>query len=153
MIDSLVKGESFPLEDWRRDWIGLTNKWQSSRNLFPVKASGDALNISRWLYDKYLCSDNLQSLYMGSNYDEAANFVIFYVWHNLLMIISFPKFKRILLPWAFYQNNYVMSCLFHNGFLIYLSRRHCLGNDMSICHNLSFLLLCNTRVNLVLMST
>ncbi|XP_064993348.1 alpha-N-acetylglucosaminidase [Musa acuminata AAA Group] len=79
MIDSLVKGESFPLEDWRRDWIGLTNKWQSSRNLFPVKASGDALNISRWLYDKYLCSDNLQSLYMGSNYDEAANFVSFYV--------------------------------------------------------------------------
>ncbi|RZS11410.1 hypothetical protein BHM03_00042760 [Ensete ventricosum] len=73
MIDSLVKGESFPLEDWRRDWIGLTNKWQSSRNLFTVKASGDALNISRWLYDKYLFTDNLQSLYMGSNYHEAAN--------------------------------------------------------------------------------
>ncbi|CAL9075383.1 unnamed protein product [Musa textilis] len=54
MIDSLVKGENFPLEDWRRDWIGLTNKWQSSRNLFAVNASGDALNISRWLYDKYL---------------------------------------------------------------------------------------------------
>ncbi|KAG6514215.1 hypothetical protein ZIOFF_024560 [Zingiber officinale] len=63
MIDSLVKGESFPLEDWRRDWISLTNKWQESRNLFIVKAHGDALNISRWLYDKYLREDHSQSLY------------------------------------------------------------------------------------------
>ncbi|WOL12149.1 hypothetical protein Cni_G20914 [Canna indica] len=63
MVDSMVKGESFPLEEWRRDWIDLTNKWQSSQNLFAVKASGDALNISRWLYNKYLRTDDLQTLY------------------------------------------------------------------------------------------
>ncbi|XP_072977763.1 alpha-N-acetylglucosaminidase-like [Typha angustifolia] len=54
LLESMVKGESFPLEDWRREWIHLTNKWQSSRNIFTIKATGDALNISRWLYDKYL---------------------------------------------------------------------------------------------------
>lgn len=56
----MAKGVSFPLEDWRREWISLTNKWQSSRNILTVKATGDALNISRWLYDKYLRNANLR---------------------------------------------------------------------------------------------
>lgn len=60
---SLVKGESFPLENWRSEWISLTNKWQSSRKLFTVKASGDALNISRYLYDKYLQKAGSKSVF------------------------------------------------------------------------------------------
>lgn len=58
LLESMVRGESFPLEDWRKEWIALTNKWQSSRKVFPVKGSGDALNTSRWLFNKYLKSDS-----------------------------------------------------------------------------------------------
>ncbi|KAG1364032.1 putative Alpha-N-acetylglucosaminidase [Cocos nucifera] len=69
LLASMVKGESFPLEDWRREWISLTNKWQSSRKLFSVKASGDALNISRWLFDKYLRNANSKMAYDLVGYD------------------------------------------------------------------------------------
>ncbi|KAG9449509.1 hypothetical protein H6P81_009474 [Aristolochia fimbriata] len=54
LLQSMKKGERFPLKDWRREWIKLTNEWQSSRKRFQVKSSGDVLNISQWLYDKYL---------------------------------------------------------------------------------------------------
>uniref|UniRef100_A0A1D1YX15 Alpha-N-acetylglucosaminidase n=1 Tax=Anthurium amnicola TaxID=1678845 RepID=A0A1D1YX15_9ARAE len=58
LIESLQTGKSFALVEWRREWIKLTNNWQSSRKTYSVKASGDALNISRWLYDKYLRNTN-----------------------------------------------------------------------------------------------
>ncbi|XP_058112096.1 alpha-N-acetylglucosaminidase-like isoform X2 [Magnolia sinica] len=54
MVEGLEKGEAFPLEAWRREWIMLTNKWQKSSKAFPVKAAGDALSTSQLLYDKYL---------------------------------------------------------------------------------------------------
>ncbi|EEF52063.1 alpha-N-acetylglucosaminidase [Ricinus communis] len=54
LIKSLENGKVFPLKDWRREWIKLTNEWQRSRNKFPVKSNGNALIISKWLYDKYL---------------------------------------------------------------------------------------------------
>ncbi|XP_068641761.1 alpha-N-acetylglucosaminidase-like isoform X2 [Aristolochia californica] len=54
LLESMKRVERFPLEDWRREWIKFTNEWQSSRKLFQVKSSGDALNVSQWLYDKYL---------------------------------------------------------------------------------------------------
>lgn len=54
LIESLEKGDGFHLQQWRREWIKLTNNWQSSRNIFPVKSTGNALNVSRWLYKKYL---------------------------------------------------------------------------------------------------
>lgn len=53
LIQSLQKGESFNLEGWRREWIKLTNDWQKSRKVFPVKGNGDALNTSLRLFDKY----------------------------------------------------------------------------------------------------
>ncbi|XP_062116424.1 alpha-N-acetylglucosaminidase-like isoform X2 [Humulus lupulus] len=63
LIKSLEEGTGFPFKDWRREWIKLTNDWQSSRNVFPVKGAGDVVNTSRWLFNKYLQSpDNLQSL-------------------------------------------------------------------------------------------
>ena len=62
LIKSLKEGTDFPLKDWRREWIKLTNDWQSNRNVFPVKAAGDAVNTSRWIFNKYLQSpDNVQS--------------------------------------------------------------------------------------------
>ncbi|KAL6281186.1 hypothetical protein ACE6H2_018067 [Prunus campanulata] len=64
LTQSLEEGGEFRLKDWRREWIKLTNDWQNSRKAFPVKSSGNALNTSRWLFDKYLGSsaDNIQSL-------------------------------------------------------------------------------------------
>jgi alpha-N-acetylglucosaminidase len=46
--------EPFALEEWRREWINLTNNWQSDRKVFVTTATGNALNISRSLYMKYL---------------------------------------------------------------------------------------------------
>lgn len=55
LTESLENGHGFQLNAWRREWIELTNNWQKSRKIFPVKSGGiDALNVSRWLYDKYL---------------------------------------------------------------------------------------------------
>ncbi|OMO77565.1 Alpha-N-acetylglucosaminidase [Corchorus capsularis] len=56
LIESLEKGEDFEMKKWRKEWIKLTNNWQKSRTLFPVASNGDALSISRLLYDKYLSS-------------------------------------------------------------------------------------------------
>jgi hypothetical protein len=54
LTQSLENGHGFQLKAWRREWIKLTNKWQKSRKIFPVESNGNALNISRWLYHKYL---------------------------------------------------------------------------------------------------
>ncbi|KAM7274722.1 hypothetical protein ACFE04_016588 [Oxalis oulophora] len=60
LIESLENGHDFDLKKWRREWIKLTNDWQNSRSVYPVKSVGDALNISRWLYNKYLGSSELR---------------------------------------------------------------------------------------------
>ncbi|KAI4303870.1 hypothetical protein MLD38_039456 [Melastoma candidum] len=52
--ESLEKGHNFQLKKWRREWIKLTNNWQNSRSVFPIKSSGHALKISQQLYNKYL---------------------------------------------------------------------------------------------------
>ncbi|XP_022135500.1 alpha-N-acetylglucosaminidase-like [Momordica charantia] len=52
--ESLENGYGFPLSNWRREWIKLTNDWQNSRKVFPVEISGDAIDTSRWLYRKYM---------------------------------------------------------------------------------------------------
>ncbi|KAH0704579.1 hypothetical protein KY285_018857 [Solanum tuberosum] len=54
LTESLEEGKGFDLKAWRREWIKLTNSWQSSRNVFPVKSTGNALNVSQWLFEKYL---------------------------------------------------------------------------------------------------
>ncbi|KAM1295527.1 hypothetical protein FF1_015469 [Malus domestica] len=54
LTKSLEEGGKFGLKDWRREWIKLTNDWQNSRKTFPVKSTGNAINTSRWLFDKYL---------------------------------------------------------------------------------------------------
>ncbi|CAL4914461.1 unnamed protein product [Urochloa decumbens] len=51
---SLQENRSFELEEWRKDWISYSNQWQSGKELYAVKATGDALAISRSLYRKYL---------------------------------------------------------------------------------------------------
>ncbi|XP_062169600.1 alpha-N-acetylglucosaminidase-like [Alnus glutinosa] len=58
LIESLEEGHDFQLKDWRREWIKLTNDWQKSRNPFPVASTGNALETSRWLYNKYLRSSD-----------------------------------------------------------------------------------------------
>lgn len=52
--ESSENGYRFPLSNWRREWIKLTNDWQSSRKIYPVESNGDALHTSHWLYNKYL---------------------------------------------------------------------------------------------------
>ncbi|KAK9925851.1 hypothetical protein M0R45_023115 [Rubus argutus] len=62
LIKSLEEESEFELKKWRREWIKLTNDWQNSRNTFPVKSTGNAVNTCRLLYDKYLRSADIQSL-------------------------------------------------------------------------------------------
>ncbi|KAF8728724.1 hypothetical protein HU200_018000 [Digitaria exilis] len=50
---SLQENRSFQLEEWRKDWISYSNEWQSGKELYAVKATGDALAISRSLFRKY----------------------------------------------------------------------------------------------------
>ncbi|KAL0335697.1 UNVERIFIED_CONTAM: Alpha-N-acetylglucosaminidase [Sesamum radiatum] len=54
LIQSLERGDGFRLRQWRKEWIKLTNDWQSRSNIFPTKSTGDALNVSQRLYKKYL---------------------------------------------------------------------------------------------------
>ncbi|KAK4402361.1 Alpha-N-acetylglucosaminidase [Sesamum angolense] len=54
LIQSLERGDGFRLRQWRKEWIKLTNDWQSRSNIFPTKSAGDALNVSQRLYKKYL---------------------------------------------------------------------------------------------------
>ncbi|KAL3512948.1 hypothetical protein ACH5RR_025665 [Cinchona calisaya] len=62
LMDSLEKGDGFHLQNWRREWIKLTNDWQSSRKVFPVKSIGNALRVSRRLYEKYLQDPSLHDM-------------------------------------------------------------------------------------------
>ncbi|KAF3437335.1 hypothetical protein FNV43_RR20088 [Rhamnella rubrinervis] len=50
---SLKANESFKLEEWRKEWIKFSNNWQAGTEIYPVKAKGDALAISKLLYKKY----------------------------------------------------------------------------------------------------
>ncbi|PIA62267.1 hypothetical protein AQUCO_00200330v1 [Aquilegia coerulea] len=54
LLESLENGVGFQLKAWRREWIKLTNDWQKSVKIFPVRSTGNALDTSRWLYEKYL---------------------------------------------------------------------------------------------------
>lgn len=60
LIESLKSGEDFRLKEWRREWIKLTNDWQSGGNRFSVKGTGDALNTSKWLFNKYLSNSRAE---------------------------------------------------------------------------------------------
>uniref|UniRef100_A0A1S3ZNV0 Alpha-N-acetylglucosaminidase n=1 Tax=Nicotiana tabacum TaxID=4097 RepID=A0A1S3ZNV0_TOBAC len=50
---SLKEKVDFKLEEWRKEWIAYSNKWQESTELYPVKAQGDALAIATALFEKY----------------------------------------------------------------------------------------------------
>ena len=50
---SLREDENFKLEEWRKEWILYSNNWQAGTDIYPVKAKGDALAISKSLYEKY----------------------------------------------------------------------------------------------------
>uniref|UniRef100_A0A7I4B8L3 Alpha-N-acetylglucosaminidase n=1 Tax=Physcomitrium patens TaxID=3218 RepID=A0A7I4B8L3_PHYPA len=50
---SLHENTSFAFQEWRREWIALTNEWQVASNLYPTVAKGDALEIATTLYEKY----------------------------------------------------------------------------------------------------
>jgi len=57
LVKSLKENESFKLEDWRKEWIAFSNEWQEGNQLYPVKAQGDALAISKALYEKYFAKN------------------------------------------------------------------------------------------------
>ncbi|KAL3537485.1 hypothetical protein ACH5RR_000851 [Cinchona calisaya] len=54
LSESLSQKKAFNLEDWRKEWISYSNKWQAAREHYPVKARGDALALAKDLYKKYL---------------------------------------------------------------------------------------------------
>ncbi|XP_058077596.1 alpha-N-acetylglucosaminidase isoform X2 [Magnolia sinica] len=53
LLTSLRENQSFQMEKWRREWISYSNKWQAGSELYPVKAQGNALEISKALFQKY----------------------------------------------------------------------------------------------------
>ncbi|XP_021624819.1 alpha-N-acetylglucosaminidase isoform X2 [Manihot esculenta] len=53
LAKSLKENENFNIVGWREEWIAFSNKWQVSTELYPVKARGDALAISKALYKRY----------------------------------------------------------------------------------------------------
>ena len=69
----MKKNEPFALEEWRREWISLTNNWQSGRKVFATTSTGDALNISRSLYMKYFGNVDLLELEGTSSLGESAS--------------------------------------------------------------------------------
>ncbi|KAG2671677.1 hypothetical protein I3760_13G007600 [Carya illinoinensis] len=58
LIKSLQENENFRLEEWREEWILFSNKWQAGIEGYPVQAKGDALVISKALYEKYFGEKN-----------------------------------------------------------------------------------------------
>ncbi|CAI9103014.1 OLC1v1001424C2 [Oldenlandia corymbosa var. corymbosa] len=54
LLRSLNHNKKFEVVDWRKKWIAYSNDWQAGTELYPVKAHGDALAISKALVDKYL---------------------------------------------------------------------------------------------------
>ncbi|KZV39674.1 alpha-N-acetylglucosaminidase-like [Dorcoceras hygrometricum] len=64
LIESLHTGNGFSLKNWRKQWIKLTNEWQSSRDIFPTSSSGNVLDVSWWLYNKYLKDLELAPLHV-----------------------------------------------------------------------------------------
>ena len=50
--------ENFKFKEWRKERISFSNKWQASLEPYPVAAEGDALAISKALYDKYFGQRN-----------------------------------------------------------------------------------------------
>nr|GMC79775.1 alpha-N-acetylglucosaminidase [Ipomoea batatas] len=50
---SLNENVEFKVEEWRKEWIAFSDKWQRGSELYPVKAQGDALAIANALYQKY----------------------------------------------------------------------------------------------------
>ncbi|KAI8024740.1 Alpha-N-acetylglucosaminidase [Camellia lanceoleosa] len=57
LLNSLEENESFKMEDWRKEWIAFSNKWQAGTELYPLKAKGDAFAISKALFEKYFGKD------------------------------------------------------------------------------------------------
>ncbi|KAL8500848.1 hypothetical protein ACS0TY_020436 [Phlomoides rotata] len=53
LLKSLNENEEFKVEEWRKEWIAYSNKWQQGVELYPVKGQGDAVAIASKLYQKY----------------------------------------------------------------------------------------------------
>ena len=64
---SLRKNESFHLEEWRREWILFSNKWQAASETYPVKAEGNSIAISRAFYEKYFGWDNFSMFFQNKH--------------------------------------------------------------------------------------
>lgn len=54
LYESLRENKKFEVVEWRTEWISYSNKWQKGTKVYPVKAEGDALEISKLLFKKYL---------------------------------------------------------------------------------------------------
>lgn len=54
LSESLRENKEFKVEEWRKEWIAFSNKWQAGREQYLVKAKGNALALATDLYKKYL---------------------------------------------------------------------------------------------------
>lgn len=53
LLKSLTDKQEFRFQEWNEQWISFSNNWQAATNLYPVKAKGDSVAISKALYSKY----------------------------------------------------------------------------------------------------
>ncbi|KAG0483644.1 hypothetical protein HPP92_011728 [Vanilla planifolia] len=53
LLQSLMDKQVFPLEEWRKNWISYSIRWQAGTESYPVKAQGDSLLIAKALFAKY----------------------------------------------------------------------------------------------------
>lgn len=53
LLKSLNENEEFKVEEWRKEWIAFSNKWQQGVEVYAVKGQGDAVEIATKLYQKY----------------------------------------------------------------------------------------------------
>lgn len=51
--ESLTGNVTFPYVEWRKQWISLTNSWQSSTKVYPTNTIGDTIEIAETLFKKY----------------------------------------------------------------------------------------------------
>ncbi|KAL8227831.1 hypothetical protein R6Q57_015415 [Mikania cordata] len=53
LLESLRDNKRFEIAEWREEWISYSNNWQQDTKVYSVEAQGDALAISKSLFQKY----------------------------------------------------------------------------------------------------
>lgn len=87
---SLQQNTDFALEKWRMDWISYSNNWQEGTEVYPTKAAGNSIAISKALLEKYFSWFHF--FFLHSNYGCKINKQIAVYWVPVISLIWTPNF-------------------------------------------------------------